>query len=52
MSSGAPPDVEASAADGQDEPRHVRRILRLWVILSVICIAIALLLNPGFCLQM
>jgi len=46
MSSGAPPDVEASAADGQDEPRHVRRILRLWVILSVICIAIALLLNP------
>jgi cytochrome c oxidase subunit II len=28
------------------EPNHVRRILWLWLILSIVCIAIALLINP------
>ena len=44
MSTGSPP--EAHAGSGQKEPRHVRRILRLWLVLSVICIAIAFLINP------
>jgi cytochrome c oxidase subunit II len=46
MSTASPPGTGAGSSAAQGEPRHVRRILRLWAVLSVICIAIALLLNP------
>jgi cytochrome c oxidase subunit II len=46
MTAGVPPDAKAAAEGDQDEPRHIRRIVRLWVVLSVICIAIAFLINP------
>jgi len=28
------------------QPRHVRRILKLWAVLSVVCVAIAIAINP------
>jgi len=31
---------------GNREPGHVRRILKLWVALSVICVALVILINP------
>jgi cytochrome c oxidase subunit 2 len=35
-----------SEPDSHGEVRHVRRILTMWAVLSVICIAIVFLLNP------
>jgi cytochrome c oxidase subunit II len=46
MTSGSPPGPGSGAPDAQGQPGHVRRILRLWVVLSVVCIAIAFLINP------
>jgi len=46
VSADSPQEAGAGAAHPEHEPRHVRRILKLWAVLSVICIAIALLINP------
>jgi len=46
MSAAASGEPRGDATAKPEEPRHVRRILKLWAVLSVICIAIALLINP------
>jgi cytochrome c oxidase subunit II len=43
---GASQTHDAEPGASHNEPRHVRRILRLWVVLSVVCIAIAIAINP------
>ena len=45
-SDSAPPGSASGAPDVQDQPGHVRRILKLWVVLSIVCVAIAFLINP------
>lgn len=39
-------DPAAASADESREGGHVRRILKLWAVLSVVCVALVLLINP------
>jgi cytochrome c oxidase subunit II len=45
MSTDAPRANEPGGAPAK-QPNHLRALLRLWLILSVVCIAIAFLINP------